>query len=79
MDMDRMVCGKCRGKFELLVNHKSSTTSQTPGRRVVPKTPKAPNAFAVFVRENYKTFRTPGTKHADAMKGLSAKFAASKI
>jgi hypothetical protein len=43
------------------------------------KTPKAPNAFALYVKENYKHCRTPGSSHKEAMALLSQKFAASKI
>jgi len=43
------------------------------------KTPKAPNAFATFVKENYKNYRTPGSSHKDAMSMLSKKFAEAKI
>ena len=34
LDIERKVCAKCRGRFELLVNHKSSAASATPGRRL---------------------------------------------
>ncbi len=73
------MCGKCRGEFELIVNYKSGAASATPGRRMEPLTPKAPNAFALFVKDNYKLYRTPGSKHADVMKTLSSKFSAAKI
>ena len=43
------------------------------------RTPRAPNAFAVFVKENYGYHRTPGRSHADTMKELGAKFSATKI
>ena len=42
-------------------------------------TPKAPNPFAVFVKENYKNHKAPGVKHGDVMKILSAKFSETKI
>jgi hypothetical protein len=46
----------------------------------VKETPaKAPNAFALFVKENYKHCRTPGSSHKDAMALLSKQFAASKL
>ena len=34
LDMESKVCGKCHGRFELLVNLKSSAASATPGRRL---------------------------------------------
>ena len=43
------------------------------------QTPRAPNAFAVFVKENYGYHRTPGRSHAEVMKELGAKFSAAKI
>ena len=43
------------------------------------RTPRAPNAFAVYVKENYGAHRTPGKPHAEVMKELGAKFSAAKI
>ena len=68
------VCGRCRGTLSLVVNHRSSATSATPGRRLEPKTPRAPTAFVRFVQDHYKEARTPGTKHQEAMQILSAQF-----
>ena len=42
-------------------------------------TPKAPNPFAIFVKENYKNHKAPGVKHGDVMKILSVKFSETKI
>ena len=43
------------------------------------QTPKTPNPFAMFVKENYKTLKKPGVSHGDVMKILSSKFAETKI
>ena len=43
------------------------------------QTPKTPNAFARFVKDNYKHYRTPGSTHKDAMAVLSQQFASTKI
>lgn len=40
---------------------------------------RTPNRFAVFVKDNYKDVRTPGVKHADAMKELGKMFARAKL
>ncbi|TRY67449.1 hypothetical protein TCAL_03735 [Tigriopus californicus] len=79
LDTDRKVCGLCRGRFELLVNRKAGANTETPGRRVEPTTPRTPNKFALFVKENYKHVRLPGVDHRDAMMMLSSQFALSKI
>ena len=71
--------GKCRGNFVLYVNKMGGATSATPGRRLEQATPKNPNKFALFVKENYKTVRTPGVKHEEAMKLLSQKFSTAKL
>eukprot|EP00095_Tigriopus_kingsejongensis_P002102 snap_masked-scaffold244_size240795-processed-gene-1.17 protein:Tk02102 transcript:snap_masked-scaffold244_size240795-processed-gene-1.17-mRNA-1 annotation:"conserved hypothetical protein" len=79
LDTDRKVCGKCRGHFELLLNLKGGANSETPGRRVQPATPRAPNPFALFVKDHYKNVRTPGVAHKEAMHMLSDQFARTKI
>ncbi len=40
---------------------------------------RTPNAFAAFVKENYKHHRTPGRTHGDTMKQLSKLFAETKL
>jgi hypothetical protein len=40
---------------------------------------RAASGFAKFVKEQYKTFKTPDLKHADVMKLLSGKFSALKV
>ena len=48
-----------------------TTGMETPARQ--------PNAFAAFVKDNYKFHRTPGVSHTDAMKELSKEIAKNKI
>jgi len=79
LDAEKWRCGKCGGRFELYVNHKSSASSATPGRRLEQRTPRAPNPFAAYVKEHYAYSRTPGKLHADVMKELAAEFKATKI
>lgn len=45
-----------------------------------PKTPRTPNAFALFVKEHYASTKSSRSDlaHAAVMKILSAKFAESK-
>lgn len=42
------------------------------------RTPRTPNKFALFVKDNYNSIKQKNTgfKHADIMKALSAEFAA---
>ena len=61
------------------IAQKGSTNGMTPGRRTVATEPKTPNAFALFVKGNYKQARTPGSTHKEAMNQLSKMFAQSKI
>merc|ERR1711915_773502 len=53
LNTEQKVCGYCYGKFELIVNSKGKgkgqSTSSTPGS----KTPRTPNVFALFIKENY--------------------------
>jgi len=78
LDTSRKVCGHCHGRFELVVNGKQVST-KAQGGAGNSATPKAPNPFAVFVKENYKNHKAPGVKHGDVMKILSAKFSETKI
>ena len=83
LDIDRKCCGRCRGKLELHQwdnkLEKYMKLTQVEGADANAKVPKTPNAFAAFVKENYKVCRTPGVKHADAMKQLSQMFKEAKI
>ena len=65
-------------RFELVVNGKVASVKAANGATPA-KAPKAPNPFAVFVKENYGKHRAPGVNHGDVMKILSAKFSETKI
>ncbi|XP_071452925.1 germ cell nuclear acidic protein-like [Hetaerina americana] len=75
LDIQRKCCGICGGTFELFLNTKDEAGKS------VPKTLRTPNAFALFVKENYKTAKRTqdNLKHKDVMKLLSEQFAAAKI
>lgn len=62
IDTEKKCCGKCKGQLVL-------NTGQDMGQ-----TPRAPNKYALFVKDNYKHVRTPGVTHGDAMKQLSSMF-----
>ena len=44
-----------------------------------PAAPKTPNAFALFVKENYKVYKKPGLPHKDVMQTLSMEFKNFKL
>ena len=77
LDTKNKVCGHCRGEFELLVNKTDGkgTLSRTP------HTPRAPNRFALFVKENYDSIKksAKGISHKDVMAQLSKDFAKAKL
>eukprot|EP00092_Neocalanus_flemingeri_P037609 GFUD01040945.1.p1 GENE.GFUD01040945.1~~GFUD01040945.1.p1 ORF type:complete len:876 (+),score=218.63 GFUD01040945.1:336-2630(+) len=79
LDTEKKVCGHCYGRFQLVVNGKTVQTKSVDGGVAAPAKPKAPNVFALFVKENYKTYKVSGVSHGDVMKTLSAKFSAAKI
>ena len=92
IDVSKKRCGRCRGELELFVASKiggqykkSEKTHGDPhdpyemDTKNLLRTPKAPNSFAMFVKDNYKTFRTPGTTHKTAMDALSLQFSQTKI
>jgi predicted SprT family Zn-dependent metalloprotease len=82
IDIEKKVCARCRGRFELVRNYRNSKGLLEPveeGSSTAAKTPKKPNEFALFVKEKYKDVRTPGVKHGDAMKQLSKMFKGTKI
>jgi len=79
IDVEKKVCGKCRGRLVLLSNSTKSSLRHSKEGATGDQTPRTPNAFAMFVKEKYKTCRTPGVSHADAMKQISAMFAQTKI
>ncbi len=69
-------CG-CGGSFQLLVNkvNKKGETVRTP------HSPRPPNKFALFVKENYGSVKksAKGLKHKDIMAQLSKDFAQTKL
>lgn len=75
IDIERKRCGYCYGTFEVLIN-KTSKKGET---KSVPVTPKKVTGFALFVKENYATYKTPDLKHADVMKILGQKFSNLKV
>ena len=87
IDISKKRCGKCRGVLELFVaskvggKYKKSEGCQKDfeEHKNLLRTPKAPNAFAMFVKDHYKMFRTPGTTHKNAMEALSLQFSQTKI
>jgi len=72
LDTARKVCGHCHGRFQLVVNYKG--TKENEAGDSAAKTPKPPNPFALFVKENYKTYKKPGVSHGDVMKVLGETF-----
>ena len=83
IDIEQKICGYCSGKFELIdCNDKQEDKNeftQASSNRKKFETPKKPNPFSEYVKNNYKVTRTPGTSHAETMKQLSEKFAKTKI
>lgn len=76
LDIERKRCGYCHGKFEVLLN-KVSKKGET---KTVPATPKKElNGFALYVKENYGTVKTPILKHGEVMKILGQNFQKIKI
>ncbi|MEQ2257904.1 hypothetical protein XENORESO_007880 [Xenotaenia resolanae] len=65
LDTQRFVCALCTGQLILLT----------------PSKPRAPTAFATFVKENYGNARQElaGQSHAEVMRKLSADFAKTKL
>ncbi len=61
LDTTKFVCALCTGQLVLLT----------------PSKPRAPTAFATFVKENYSSARQEltGQRHAEVMRKLSADFA----
>ncbi|KAH3842081.1 hypothetical protein DPMN_115569 [Dreissena polymorpha] len=82
--MKKWRCGRCKGSFELIVNNMSAGAT-TPGpASATPSaslTPRTPNKFAMFVKENYNVVKQQNKdlKHGDVMKQLSKLFAENKI
>lgn len=80
INIERKCCGKCFGRFELLINRttKSGTVNPTPHTA---QSKKEPSAFALFVKENYSEVkkRNNNMKHGEVMKTLGAEFSKIKI
>nr|CAG4642430.1 EOG090X0464 [Evadne anonyx] len=72
IDTTTHVCPYCRGTLQLSTEPRASTGT--------PKTPRAPNAFALFVKANFAVTKAsrPDLPHGEIMKILSSKFAESK-
>ncbi|XP_013793631.1 mucin-4-like [Limulus polyphemus] len=64
LDVNSKVCGRCGGKFELLVNGKLNSASKTP------------SGFALYVKENYGSLKKTNQhlKHAEIMRLLGLDF-----
>nr|CAG4644698.1 EOG090X0464 [Leptodora kindtii] len=77
VDTDTHTCPRCRGRLQL---SKDRTISKENCEPAPLKTPRAPNAFAMFVQEHYAKTKasTPDLQHAAIMKVLSLKFAETK-
>nr|SVE85421.1 EOG090X0464 [Daphnia pulicaria] len=80
IDTSTHVCPVCRGQLQL---SKEPSSRVNENAEVKPKdqTPRTPNAFALFVKENYAAVKSSRTDlpHAAVMKLLSAKYAESKL
>lgn len=78
LDLEKKRCGYCYGRFEVFL---SSEVQGHNSQEKVMKTPRAPNAFALFVKENYGIVKQGNAhmKHGDIMKKLSENFASMKV
>ncbi|CAH1268589.1 GCNA [Branchiostoma lanceolatum] len=65
LDVERQVCGYCRGRFQLV--NKDGTPAKT----------RAPSKFALFVKERYGSLKkeNTGVPHREVMRLLSSEFA----
>nr|SVE78787.1 EOG090X0464 [Daphnia lumholtzi] len=81
IDTTTHVCPLCKGRLQLSQEASSSGASNEEGATAKAKTPRTPNAFALFVKENYGAVKSSRADlpHAAVMKLLSAKFAESKL
>ena len=75
LDTERKICGHCRGQFELLVRPRNGSRPDS-----VPTTPRTPNKFALFVKENYGDIKKtqPGIAHKEIMEMIGARYSAKK-
>ncbi|KAL5012190.1 hypothetical protein ScPMuIL_010741 [Solemya velum] len=78
LDTTKKVCGHCRGHF-ILIDNKAGNFSA--GGVENTQTPRTPNKFALFVKDNYGEVKRSArnVSHAECMKILSRQFAQNKI
>ena len=76
LDVDRKVCGYCKGKFELLSRSKTGANAG----KAVPLTPRTPNQYALFVKEHYGELKktNPKKSHKEVMELITAKYSLNK-
>ncbi|KAK7498722.1 hypothetical protein BaRGS_00010099 [Batillaria attramentaria] len=74
LDTDRKICGRCRGQFQLLLASAGGAASDGSACPT-PRTPRTPNPFAMFVKENYGSVKKQGLSHKEVMNQLSKDFA----
>ncbi|XP_067946383.1 germ cell nuclear acidic protein-like [Watersipora subatra] len=65
LDTETKVCGRCRGKFQLLT--RTSKGQMTP-------VSSTPNRFALFIKDNYGPIRKETSSHQQTMQQLSENF-----
>ena len=69
LNVDTDICGKCRGRFELLVNRIDSKNGiETPKR--------PPNRYNLFIKEHFQTMKLshPSLSTPQLMKELSQRY-----
>nr|SVE75680.1 EOG090X0464 [Daphnia hispanica] len=81
IDTATHVCPMCRGKLQLGQEPTTGEAVKGEGAVAKSKTPRTPNAFALFVKDNYGVIKSSRADlaHAAIMKLLSAKFAEHKL
>ncbi|CAD6188221.1 unnamed protein product [Caenorhabditis auriculariae] len=67
LDTTAKVCGICGGRFALFVNDSRKETKVLASERTA-------SGFALFVQQNYASFKKNELKHAEVMKLLSADY-----
>jgi len=85
LDTQRKICGKCHGTFECRKNSEIGTPAgsrngsqagSATSLSSAPSTPRTPNKFALFVKENFATAKkeNAGMSHGEIMKLLGQDF-----
>ena len=71
IDLDLQRCGRCKGRLELVGRFNRDGT---------PYKPRAPSAFAMFVKEHFGPLKAtmPGASHKELMAELGERFRAQK-